>query len=185
MGVVIDLEQKRRSFLAKKSFRGWSRRFPEPLGELTCPKDLCGPTLAALIRADEETTALLTDMVMRAKDLGAGARFDFLETSNKMIVTDIAIFILDQLRFECMRRLGWIEDYPTLDVPFIDMVSDFDSRYFTLRNETPSLSPVHPGYPDYEATFESDRGGFLRRLIPEAIRCFEERVQGGGEDRVD
>jgi hypothetical protein len=166
--------------LAKKSFRSWSRRFPDSFNEESSPKDLSDGALATLVRFGDETNALINDLVMGVKGLGAEVCFDSLEAPRKMAITDIAIFILDQLRFECMRRLGWIEDYPTRCEPLLAMAGDFESRFFALRHETPPLSPSHAGHGEYEATFEPDRGAFLRRLIPEAIRCFEEKVQGGG-----
>jgi hypothetical protein len=114
---------------------------------------------------------------MGVKNLGKGAQFHSLDTSQKMAIMDIAIFLLDQLRFECMRRLGWINGYATMTIPMVDLISKFETGFAAAKNQTPELSPAHPRYQDYLNEFDMDRGAFLRRLIPEAIETFQQRLK--------
>ncbi len=89
-----------------------------------------------------------------------------------MCVTDITLFLLDLVRFEAMFRLGWLEDYPFLEVPLVDLVQTFQTQFSAAGNIPPALSETHPLYGKYSAEFESDRHSFIRKLIPEAIKTF-------------
>ena len=174
MAQIIEMEEKRRSLSAKKAFRRWNRLFSQTYDETTRPQDLTNKTLFALIQPGERTAGLLYEFVTEIKGWGHETHFDSLAGHQKMQVMDIGLFLLDQLRFECMKRIGWIESYPTLHVPLVEVVERFSERFASERHQTPFLSPAHPRYEEYQKTFEGDRGAFLRRLIPEAIHEFGE-----------
>jgi hypothetical protein len=89
-----------------------------------------------------------------------------------MNVTDVTLFLLDLARFEAMYRLGWLDDYPFLKVPLIDLIQTFNEQFSAVRNNSPALSSAHPLYEEYVAEFEGDRHAFIRKLIPEAIKVF-------------
>jgi hypothetical protein len=174
---VIKMADARRQLNARRGFRSWTQRYGESFDDTTCLPDLSDATLASLIEAGEKTSLAIHDLIMGVKHLGGGAQFHSLDTSHKMAVMDIAIFLLDQLRFECMRRLGWIEGYDTAAIPMVDLISDFGSGSAVGENVTPGLSASHPRYQEYVDEYDMDRGAFLRRLIPEAIETFQKRVQ--------
>jgi len=71
-----------------------------------------------------------------------------------------------------MRRLGWLEDFPTFHIPFLDLVEEFPQRFSAERHQTPRLLSHHPRYKEFKETFEGDQGSFVRRLIPEALQNF-------------
>lgn len=85
---------------------------------------------------------------------------------------DIALFLLDQLRFQAMRRLEWVDDSPLFHIPIVDLIMDFPGKYVSMQHWTPPLASTHPSYVDYMETFEADRGSFVRRLIPQALEQF-------------
>jgi hypothetical protein len=174
---VIRMAEARRQLNARRGFQGWTQRYGESFNESTCLPDLSDATLASLIEAGEQTSLAIHDLVMGVKNLGRGAQFHSLDTSQKMAIMDIAIFLLDQLRFECMRRLGWIDGYATMTIPLVDLISDFQTDFAATKNETPTLTTSHPRYQDYQNEFDMDRGAFLRRLIPEAIETFQQRLK--------
>lgn len=175
MGKLLDLEEERRHLVAKKGFESWTRRFSESFGANTAMGDISDRTLSALIQSGEESAMPLYDLIMGILGLGKGPRFYSLEARQIMLVTDITLFLLDQLRFEAMRRLGWIEDSPTFHIPLLDIVQQFKSRFSAIKHETPPLAKNHRYFKEYEETFEGDRGGFVRKLIPEVIKIFQER----------
>jgi hypothetical protein len=166
------MEEKRRLMAAQRGFRHWRSRFSETFHENTSPADLSDRTLRSLIQPGEETMGIIYEFVSEVKGLGPENRFHLLEAPDKMAVMDIALFILDQFRFECMRRLGWVELYPTCHTPLVDLIEQFPEGFAHLKHHTPSLAPTHPRYGEYEATFEDDRGVFIRRLIPQALEAF-------------
>jgi hypothetical protein len=173
---VIRLDEARRQLSARRGFQGWIQRYGEPFGDSTCLADLSASTLGSLIEAGEQTSLAIHDLIMGVRNLGRGSQFQNLDNSQKMAVMDIAIFLLDQLRFECMRRLGWIEGFHTMNIPLVDLIINYPHGYSSVKNETPSLLPSHPRYQDYLREYDMDRAAFLRRLIPEAIETFKQRM---------
>lgn len=176
MGKVLDLQEERRALIARRGFRAWSEQFSEEFGPLTTLSDLSDKTLAFLIQGGDESNRALQDLVMGLKGLGASARFHFLENRDKMLVMDVVLYVLDQLRFQAMKRLGWVGDSPAFHVSILDLVEEFHTRFAALPQLPPPLSPQHPRFAEYAGTFEPDRGPFVRRLIPDAIKSFNEKV---------
>ena len=162
---------------ARRGFQGWAKRFEESFDENTRIEDLSDSVLWTLIQAGNDSSLLLYELIMGIEGLGFGPRFYSLEPSVRMAVMDTALFLLDQLRFEAMNRLNWVEDLPSFHIPMVDLVNDLDERYNPFKAMTPILSTTHPAYVDYAETFEPDRGRFIRKLIPEALEAFQKRVK--------
>jgi hypothetical protein len=169
---ILDLQDRKRRLVAGKGYANWIRKFSESFDQKTTVADLSDSTLAVLIRGDEESSLCLYDFIMGVMGLGAGLRFYFLDSAVKMTVMDVTFFLLDQCRFEAMRRLGWLEDHPTLHIPLVDLVSSFRDTFPRERHTAPSLSQSHPGFEEYEKTYGGDRAAYVRRLIPDAIEEF-------------
>lgn len=172
---VIHMDRARRQLAAKRGFASWSQRFHEPFNEHTLLSGLEAATLGTLVQAGEGTTMAMHKLVMGVLDLGTD--FYALSNTQKLTVMDIAIFLLDQVRFECMRRLGWVEDYETRDVPVLELILRFPTRYAGRSHSTPALAASHTRYGDYQREMDIDRAAFLRRLIPEAIEAFLKRLE--------
>jgi hypothetical protein len=172
MAKILDLLEQKRHLTAKKGFEPWSRRFRIPFDDNTSIRQLDNSTLKYLIRGGEDSAVALYELIMGIKNLGPGHRFHYLDNESKMNVTDVTLFLLDLLRFEAMYRLGWLDDYPFLSTPLLDLVQEFAGRYAAARHQCPSLTPSHPKYSQYIAEFEPDRNSFIRRLIPDAIQKF-------------
>ncbi|MCE5332950.1 MAG: hypothetical protein LLG06_00015 [Desulfobacteraceae bacterium] len=172
MAKVLDLNEGRRRLAAKKGFEPWSRRFGIGFDDSTSIRRLEHHVIGFLIPGGEESAMALYELIMAIKGLGPGPRFQFLENENKLDVTDITLLLLDLLRFEAMFRLEWLEDYPLLKVPLLDLVQRFEDNAITARQVLPRLSAAHPHYPEYLAEFEGDRNIFIRKLIPEAIKVY-------------
>jgi hypothetical protein len=174
---LIHLDEARRHLRARRGFQGWTQRYGESFNDSTCLSDLSESTLGSLIEAGEQTSLAIHDLIMGVKNLGRGSQFQNLDNSQKMAVMDVAIFLLDQLRFECMRRLGWVESYDSINIPLVDLITNYPYGHSTVKDQTPPLSPSHPRYQDYLREYEMDRAAFLRRLIPEAIESFKQRLR--------
>lgn len=178
MSEIVDFQSKKRQMAARRGFRSWVSRFSESFDEHTRFRDVSDRTLCTLIKGGDESTRPVYDLVMGFHGLGAGFKFHDLEAADKMEVMDIVIFLLDQFRFEAMRRLGWLEDDPRLDMPLVEAIDEYPSRFVHDRHRTPRLSPDHPGYEEYTRAFENDRYAFVRKLIPDVIEIYE-RESGG------
>ncbi len=175
MGKVLQMEGQKRHLAAKRGYESWNRRFSQAFDTETTPADLTDGVLGALIEGTEESSMALYELIMGFLGLGKGPRFYSLESADIITVTDITLFLLDQLRFEAMRRLRWIDDWSTLHVPLLDLVREFSTRFSPSRHETPPLSTDHPLFNQYQKAYEGDRDLYVRRLIPEAIKLFEEK----------
>ncbi len=176
MTEVLDMDEQRRRIAAKKGFQAWTKRFSEPFDEKTCIGDFSDAVLASLIRGGEESSMPLYELILGVMGLGAGPKFYYLENQEMMAVMDIALFLLDQCRFEAMRRLGWVEESISHQIPLVDLVRKFPDYYSRQRHQTPRLCSDHPRHQEYQNTFEADRGPFIRRLIPDAIEAFQSRL---------
>ncbi len=172
MAKVLDINEGKRRLTAKKGLEPWSRRFGTVFNADTSIRQLDNSIIRHLVRGGEDSALALYELIMGIKGLGSGPRFHYLESENKMGVTDITLFLLDLIRFEAMYRLGWLEDYPFLKVPLVDLIQTFKEQFSAARHNSPALCSAHPLYPDYTAEFEGDRNSFVRKLIPEAINIF-------------
>jgi hypothetical protein len=172
MAGIVDINEGRRRVAAKKGFAPWSRRFRTSFNENMSIRRLDNPVIGYLVRGGEDSVMALYELIMATKGLGPAMRFHYLDSESKMYVTDITLFLLDLVRFETMYRLGWLDDYPFLDVPLIDLIASFKDQFSAARDSSPVLSQSHPLYRQYLAEYEGDRNVFLRKLIPEAIKTF-------------
>jgi hypothetical protein len=178
MAVILELQQQRRRLAAKRGFEAWTRRFSESFAEETCLKHLRDDILRTLIQSEEDSSLLLYGLIMGFMRLGKGAQFYELESRVRLEVIDTALFLLDESRFEVMRRLGWVESSPVCCVPLLDLVLHFSTVYSGMKNQSPQLLQSHPRYREYQEVFEGDRSVFVRKLIPDAIQAFQEEEEG-------
>ncbi len=179
MAEIIHLDRFRQKLAADQGFRTWLSRFQEQFGPDTRLKDLSPRTLLFLATPGDEHLFVYFDLIMGVKKLGGSARFrlDELEAAVKLKIMDAALALMDRVRFEVMRRLGWVEEVPGAESPLIDLVAQaWESEEFARA--LPHLSPLHPDYGAYLKLSPLDRAVFLRRLIPKAVAEFKAWVEG-------
>ncbi len=175
MGEVIDLERFRSKLAADQGFRTWLARFQEQFGPDTRLQDLSDQTLLYLASPGEENLYVYFDLVMGAQGLGGSLRFrlDDLDNATKLKIMDVAFALIDRVRFEVMRRLGWVEEVPGGETPLIQLVQQAARGGPGFARELPHLAPSHSDYPAYARLRVVDQAVFLRRLIPRAVGEFE------------
>ncbi len=174
MSQVIELAEGRRRIAVQRAFRNWRTQFGEEFGEQTRLADLSLKTLGTLAQGKAQGVFYLYDFIMQLEGLGSGFDFERLAAQQKMAVIDRYLLLLDQVRFECMLRLGWLESYPGQPYPLVEIVARFNRLAPGLMADTPRLSPEHPHYSRYRRLHTLDREGFIRKLIPQAIRKVQE-----------
>jgi hypothetical protein len=114
---------------------------------------------------------------MGVKDLGTTSDFFQLDKAEKMEVIDISIYLLDQLRFECMRRLNWLESSARRQVPIVELIEQYPQLKEQGTTLVPPLSESHPKYQIFERLSELEKETFIRKQIPEAIEKFGKNLQ--------
>ncbi len=184
MAEVIDLERFRAKVAADQGFRTWLARFQEQFGPETRLKDLSPTTLLYLASPGEENLYVFFDLVMGAQGLGGSVRFrlDDLDDADKLKIMDTAIALVDRVRFELMRRLGWVTDEVSgEDTPIIQLVRQAWRQETDFARQVPGLSGNHPDYETYARLAPMDRAVFVRRLIPRAVAVFREGLEAEGQ----
>ena len=169
MSEIIDLENGRLQIAAKKGFRNWVSRFKEKFEVNTRLSDISSQTLSFLAQGKDKGTFYLYDLIMNVKGLGSGFEFNELSPKNKMSVMDQYIFLLDLIRFECMKRLGWLDNYPGEEIALVDLITQFDRLAPGLQAKVPSLSRNHADFKEYSMLNTLDKEAFIRKLIPKAL----------------
>ena len=181
---IINLSRFRSKIAADQGFRSWLARFQEQFGPDTRLQDLSPSTLLYLATPGEENLFVFFDLVMGAQGLGGSLRFrlDDLDNDLKMKIMDTAFALVDRVRFEVMRRLGWVAAMPEAEAPIIELVRQAWRQGDEFGQEAPVLTPEHPDYPAYAPLNPMDRVVFLRRLIPRAVGTFRDRVEATSPD---
>ncbi len=174
MSQVIELEKAKLNVAARRGYRNWASTFQENFNVDTRLSDISVETLAYLAQAQDKSTFYLYDLIMNLEGLGSGFEFHELSGDKKMAVIDRYLFILDRIRFECMKRLGWLDSYPGEDLSLVEMVARFEEIAPALHARIPTLSREHPAYEAYSSLNSFDQETFIRKLIPKALRKIQD-----------
>jgi hypothetical protein len=178
MTKVVDMHAFREKALEQKSFGPWQKRFGEMFGFPTRAADLPDKVILCLAQPGEASSTAFYELIMGALDLGPAAKFFYLANDEQMRVVDIHLLLADQVRFEMMRRIGWLHDVPGADTGLIDLIRRFETLKQTLREHPPALNESHPGYGEYCGLANGDKDVFIRRMLREAIEAFKKQMGG-------
>lgn len=170
MSDVVDIHKAKLDMAARKGFRNWKTHFHEDFVTQTCLHDVSTPSLVQLAGAKDKSTFFLLDLIMTLNNLGSGFEFHELPPKEKMGVMDCYLFLLDRIRFEWMKRLGWLEGYPGEEYSLVEMVLRFEELGPRLQAQTPSLCKDHPRYDTFRRMNAFEREELIRKLIPDALR---------------
>jgi hypothetical protein len=176
MSKIVDLQAFREKVLEQKSFAAWQKRFGESYGTHTRLCDLSDKTLFSLAQPGENSSTAFYEIVMGALDLGPAAKFYYLPNDEQMRVVDIHLFLADHVRFEMMRRLGWLTRLPCQDTSLIEMIQRFEAIKEQSKLAPPELSDSHPEYGAYNLLARGDREVFIRRMLRDAIEAFKKQL---------
>ena len=176
MPKVVDLQIYRTRALEQRGFGPWQNRFGESFDSTTRIVDLSDSTLYYLAQPGESSSVAYYELIMGILDLGTAPKFHYLGNRDQMMVVDIHLFLADQIRFEMMRRLGWIRTFEGEKYSLLNMVQDFEKVKLKCREHPPVLAESNPGYAAYEKLIIGDKEVFIRRMLQEALEAFKERL---------
>lgn len=179
MGELIDLESLRRRKAADQAFSRWMRRVGHQPGPDTKLSDLPDRVLADLADLGSEATLALYDLVLGVRGWGAGERFHYLEAKPKVEALDSFLFVADQVRFELMRRLDWVEGVVSEHYPLVDLALHFDRIQTEFEPSTPQLTTAYPRYVEVRDRLRIEPAAVVRSLIPQALKAFHQRLSQG------
>jgi hypothetical protein len=172
---VIDLKEGQLAIAVRKGFRNWRSHFQESFDAATGLSDISTPTLAHLAQGKDKGTFYLYDLIMNLRNLGSGFEFNELSAKQKMEVIDCYLFLLDRIRFECMKRLKWLESYPGENLTLVEMIVDFDHIAPNLQAKIPILSKQHSDFQEYSRMNSLDQEAFVRKMIPKTLQAIQDQ----------
>jgi hypothetical protein len=173
---IVDLKTYRSQAIVRKSFGPWSRRFGESFSETTRLSDLSNATLFYLAQPGDNSTTAFYEVIMGVLDLGDTPHFYYLSKAEQLMVVDIHLFLADQIRFEMMRRLGWLEQFTSQAHPLIELIMDQKTIKADQIRHAPVLRRTYPEYPAYCALTDREKESFIRRLLPKALEEFQKHL---------
>jgi hypothetical protein len=169
---VVDLKQYRTRKAEFKSYGAWQKRFGEIYTENTRLADLSHRVVSYLATPGDDSNRAFYELIMGTLDYGPAAGFYSLGSEEQLKVVDIHLFLADQVRFEMMRRIGWIAALAAADYALIELVRNFDRLKIALRNRPPELAATHPEYEKYKALSVREREVFVRQMLRSALDQF-------------
>lgn len=180
MGRVVSLVSHKYRKAAEKGFQEWRRLFESVVSfdPHTRWSDLPDEVLIFFCEENPESRYSFYDLIMRSLGLGNGHDFEGQPFDRLTVLLNGYFFIMDQARFECMRRLGWLERIPREEQPIIEVIMESASYDYPSLLETPEPTPAHPAYADYLKGRDIERSALVRRSFPEAIRLFKAGMAG-------
>lgn len=176
MTKVVNLKTYRIRAAEQRAFGPWCKRFGETYVKETRLSDLSGATLYFLSLPGEASAMAYYEFIMGIQDKGAALKFYYLEKAEQVAIMDIHLFLADQVRFEMMRRLGWLSGFTGRQHKLLEMVLDFDRIKSECRAYPPELAQTHPEFADYAGLAPGDKEVFIRRLLPRALETFKDRM---------
>ncbi len=177
MTQVIDLEKGKTQLLAKKAFRNWKSRFREDFTAMTCLGDISLETLSFLAQGKDKSTFYLYDLIMGLNHLGSGFEFNELSPRNKMQVIDQYLFLLDRIRYECMKRFGWLTRYPGEEISLLEIITRFETLAPNLQGQIPMMDPGFAGSKEFFSVSTYEKEGIVRKLIPRLLKELQHGAQ--------
>ncbi|OEU77593.1 MAG: hypothetical protein BA872_02775 [Desulfobacterales bacterium C00003060] len=176
MSQLLDLNAYRNKLLEDRAFGPWRKRFGESYGAETRLADLSDKTIYFLARPGEETAFAFYEFIMSVVGLGKAAKFYYLESKDQLMVIDIHFFLADQVRFELMRRLGWVTSLPREKYTILQMVHAYETTKAETRKNPVMLSKSHQEYNIYRKLTSEDKQVFIRRKLVKALEVFRARL---------
>jgi hypothetical protein len=172
---IVDIKEVRMNMAVRRGYRNWKSQFQENFGRETRLCDISTKTLAQLALGKDKSTFFLFDIIMNLQSLGSGFEFSELKPQEKMSVMDQYLFLLDRIRFEYMKRLGWLEAYPGEEFALVDLVLRFEELVPRFQTATPLLSRDHAAYPEFRDMSAFEREELIRKLIPKALKEIQDQ----------
>ena len=173
MAEIISLAEYKAQTAQKAVARYWRSLFKEPFDAQHHLSDIRPKTLCYLAEPGDASTAALYSLIIGFSGFSESTTFESLDSKVQSHILDIHLFLSDQIRFEMMFRMGWLERFVGNQYPLFQMVTEFDRVYPICQEQPPSLAKDHPDYPVFNELFERDQQVFIRRMMVSALEAFK------------
>ncbi|MBW1711011.1 MAG: hypothetical protein JRG97_14785 [Deltaproteobacteria bacterium] len=177
MSKVVELKEYTLDRAFRRGLPRWQTHFKEDLKRQTRLIDLSDQTLLTLANLQGSSSFILQDLIMGFHGYGTGVKFQYLDAKSKMEVLDIYFYIADQIRWECMRRLGWVEGFAGEEYSVAELIFNYKDIKSTFSPRYPQLTESHPNYEEFIKNRQFEGEAIVRRLIPVALAFLEKKVR--------
>jgi hypothetical protein len=177
MPAPIDLNRYRCERLEACIFGPWRRRFGDATLHLqTTLAELGDWTLYRLAQPGDESSAAYYEFITAVRC--SSALDDDQLRQEEIRCLEIHLGLSDQVRFELMCRLGWLEPFHARRLPLVDLVRRFDTLQPELADQILAPAPALPHQAALAELPPRERLVRLRQLIPQALLDFARRLDG-------
>ena len=176
MNKVVELKQFSSNRAVARTQKRWKLLFPEELTPVTKLGDLSDRTILKLANLGRDVMDVFYDLIIGLLDYDPKLGFDDLEGRDKMRVLDASLFIIDQVRWECLKRVGWVSGFAAEEYALVELVLDNDTIKKEFQPRFPNLNPSHPNYGEFLRRQHIDGEAMIRSMIPAALAAFNLRV---------
>jgi len=173
MGDIVRLSEYREKIAFKEGLTLWRRRFKVMIGPTTRLDELDAPVLCRLADPSEANNQFLYNLILAFGGHGLQASFYTVDKRIQIRIVDVHLFLTDQIRFEIMRRLGWLSRFCATRYPLFELIRQFDHIRILCQQDPPALSEHHSHYAEYQSLTGRDRQVFIRRMLPSALDAFK------------
>ena len=173
MAEIISLAEYKAQAALRAVERYWRSLFKEPFDARYHLSDLRPKPLCFLAEPGDESTAALYSLIIGLSGFDDATTFESLDSKMQSHILDIHLFLSDQIRFEMMVRMGWLDRFVGNQYPLLQMVTGFRHIQQVCQDQPPSLAKEHPDYATYVGLFERDQQVFIRRMMLPALEAFK------------
>lgn len=177
MAKIIALSTYKEQCAVRDGYRLWKSLFEGSLDVDTRLSDLQPGTLIYLSEAGDESTTAIYALIIGFSGLGASTTFESLEPKQQNRLLDIFLFISDQIRFEIMYRLGWLDHFAGNRFSLFELVTAFEKARRYCQDHLPHLAKDHEDYDDYAGLYERDQQVFIRHMFTSSFNAFKQLHQ--------
>ena len=174
MAEVVHLSEYRQRSVIQAGFKYWRSCFKEDFDARTRLNDLSPAVLCSLAGPAEVSAEYFYALIIGLLGYGEADSFETLDNKAQIQVVDIHLFLADQVRFEMMRRLGWLARYSATQYRIVEIVMQFDHIRTLFQQDPPSLAATHIGYAEYQQLVPQDQQVFIRRMLPSVLEAFKQ-----------
>jgi hypothetical protein len=175
-GQVINLAQARQDKEAKAAYGRWAKRLGHTPAHGDRLADLPPAVLAELGELGHQATLALYDVVLGVRGWGAGERYPHLEPRAKLEALDAFLFLVDQVRFELMARLGWLKPTGVSHFSLIELARDYRGIAAREGQQPLRLTEAYPAYEQVRRRLEIEPEAVVRSVIPQALAAFRREL---------
>ncbi len=176
MAKIIPLAEYKEQVKLRAVQRYWATLFEDSFNAQTRLSDLHPKTLCFLAEPGEESSSTLYSLIIGLSGFDETTTFKSLDSEMQRRILDIHLFISDQIRFEMMHRLGWLERFIGNRAPLFEMVTAFTRINQICQAQPPALAKDHGAYKAYTELFERDQQVFIRRMMVSALEEFKKTM---------